>query len=192
MSVESRLLQFLFQYRITPHTTTGLSPAELLMGRRLRSHLSLLHPGVEERVKATQEKQRKYHDRGARERSFNVGDHVWARNYSRGPKWLSGVISGIRGPVSVWVELSDGGKVKRHYDQIRARVAPIEMEEAPTTVTQDNNTWSDFVPAVEPDLQPAAEPEPQPPPLHAPADGPELRRSGRTRRPPVRFNEEDN
>ena len=192
MSVESRLLQFLFQYRITLHTTTGLSPAELLMGRRLRSHLSLLHPGVEERVKATQEKQRKYHDRGARERSFNVGDHVWARNYSRGPKWLSGVISGIRGPVSVWVELSDGGKVKRHYDQIRARVAPIEMEEAPTTVTQDNNTWSDFVPAVEPDLQPAAEPEPQPPPLHAPADGPELRRSGRTRRPPVRFNEEDN
>ena len=65
-SVEGRLLQFLFQYRITPHTTTGVSPAELLMGQWLRSHLSLLHPGVEERVKATQEKQSKYHNEGQR------------------------------------------------------------------------------------------------------------------------------
>ena len=143
-------------------------------------------------MKATQEKQRKYHDRGAKERTFNIGDHVWARNFTRGPKWRSGVISGIRGPVSVWVELSDGSKVKRHYDQIRARVAPIEREEAQTTVTPDNNTWGDFLPVVEPDLQPAAEPVPQPPLLHAPVDEPELRRSGRTRRPPARFNEEVN
>ena len=65
-SVESRLLQFLFQYRITPHTTTGLSPAEFLMGRRLRSQLSLLHPGVEERVKATQETEEVPLQRGKR------------------------------------------------------------------------------------------------------------------------------
>ena len=30
---------FLFQYRVTPHTVTGVSPAELLMGRRLRDKL---------------------------------------------------------------------------------------------------------------------------------------------------------
>ena len=30
---------FLFQYRDTPHTITGMSPAELLMGRRLRDKL---------------------------------------------------------------------------------------------------------------------------------------------------------
>ena len=30
---------FLFQYRSTPHTVTLLSPAELLMGRRLRDNL---------------------------------------------------------------------------------------------------------------------------------------------------------
>ena len=35
-----RVLQnFLFQYRITPHTVSGLSPAELLMGRRLKDKL---------------------------------------------------------------------------------------------------------------------------------------------------------
>ncbi|PFX15319.1 Uncharacterized protein K02A2.6 [Stylophora pistillata] len=30
------LENFLFQYRVTPYTVTGLSPAELLMGRKLR------------------------------------------------------------------------------------------------------------------------------------------------------------
>ena len=33
------LQDFLFQYRVTPHTVTGMSPAELLMGRKLRDKL---------------------------------------------------------------------------------------------------------------------------------------------------------
>ena len=33
------LENFLFQYRITPHTVTGVSTAELLMGRKLRDKL---------------------------------------------------------------------------------------------------------------------------------------------------------
>ena len=33
------LQDFLFQYRVTPHTVTGLSPAELPMGRKLRDKL---------------------------------------------------------------------------------------------------------------------------------------------------------
>ena len=36
-SIECHLSRVLFQYRITPHSTTGVSPAELLMGRRIRS-----------------------------------------------------------------------------------------------------------------------------------------------------------
>ena len=59
-------------------------------------------------------------------------------------------------------------------------------EEAQTIVTPDNSTWSDLLPAVGPDLQPAAVTEPQPPALLVPAEGPELRQSGWTRRPPVR------
>jgi len=38
-NIEDKLAHFLFQYRIIPHTTTGQSPAELLMGRRPQSHL---------------------------------------------------------------------------------------------------------------------------------------------------------
>ena len=49
-SMEVQLARFLFKYRITPHTTTGVSPSEMLMGRQLRSHLDLLKPDVCARV----------------------------------------------------------------------------------------------------------------------------------------------
>ena len=45
-SLQTRLNKFLFQYRLTPQTTTGLSPAELLFGHCLRSHLDLLMPVI--------------------------------------------------------------------------------------------------------------------------------------------------
>ena len=35
-SIETRVSRFLLQYQITPQTTTGISPAEMLMGRRPR------------------------------------------------------------------------------------------------------------------------------------------------------------
>ena len=52
--IDTRLARFLFQYRITPHTATGVSPAELLMGRKLQSHLDLLRPDVGRRVQRRQ------------------------------------------------------------------------------------------------------------------------------------------
>ena len=49
-TLETRLARFLFHYRLTPHTTTGISPAELLMGRQLRSHLNLFKPDLASHV----------------------------------------------------------------------------------------------------------------------------------------------
>ena len=111
--LESCLMRFLFRYRMTPRASTGVSPAELLMGRRLRSHLSMIHPGVkkeigeatqelvQEKVRATQERQKKWHDQRAKPRSFIIGDQVLVLNFGRGPKWLPGKVTSIRGPVSV-------------------------------------------------------------------------------------------
>ncbi len=39
-SLQFKVSQFLFKYNITPHSTTGLSPSKLLMGRELRSRLT--------------------------------------------------------------------------------------------------------------------------------------------------------
>ena len=41
-TASDRISRFLFQYQLTPHSTTGVSPAELLMGRSLHSKLDLL------------------------------------------------------------------------------------------------------------------------------------------------------
>ena len=35
--LNTRLMRFLFKYRITPHSSTGVSPTELMFGRKLQS-----------------------------------------------------------------------------------------------------------------------------------------------------------
>ena len=75
--MEVRLSQFLFKYRITPQTTTGVSPAQLLMGRRLRTHLDLLHPDTTMRMNEKQEKSIP----GRAPRQFEVGEKVYAKNF---------------------------------------------------------------------------------------------------------------
>ena len=84
------LQNFLFQYRVTPHTVTGVSPAELLMGRKLRDKL----PQVEfskdrpteaywqqllrERDTRAKLRQKEYADRtrGAKHSNIEEGDKV--------------------------------------------------------------------------------------------------------------------
>ena len=41
VTIRDSLSPFLLMYRNTPHSTTGLSPAELLLGRQLWSPLNL-------------------------------------------------------------------------------------------------------------------------------------------------------
>ena len=60
--LEVRVQQFLFKYRVTPQATTGVSPAELLMGRRIRTHLDLLYPDIQQRVRNKQICQKEDHD----------------------------------------------------------------------------------------------------------------------------------
>ena len=38
--------RFLFNYRLTPYSTTGVSPAELMFGRRLRSRFDLVRSRI--------------------------------------------------------------------------------------------------------------------------------------------------
>ena len=45
-TIHDKIARVLFQYRMTPHSTTGVTPAELLLGRNLRSLLDLLKPNI--------------------------------------------------------------------------------------------------------------------------------------------------
>nr|XP_023659478.1 uncharacterized protein K02A2.6-like [Paramormyrops kingsleyae] len=120
-TLQTRLSRFLFSYRITPHATTGLSPAELMLSRRLRSVLDLILPDVKAKVQEKQLKQKRIHDTNKRLRTFTPGDEVYIRNYSYGPKWVPAVIQDASGPVSYTVIIGSGQIMKRHVDQVRAR-----------------------------------------------------------------------
>ena len=49
-SLETKLSRFLFWNRLTPHSTTGVPPAQLLLGRIPRSQLDLLKPELATKV----------------------------------------------------------------------------------------------------------------------------------------------
>ena len=119
-SVETKLHRFLLTYRTTPHTTTGLSPSEMLFNRKVRTRLDLVQPSVERRVDQKQIQQKLYHDRAAC-RKFIVGSLVYIKNFGTGSKWLPGVVVKVTGPVSYVVKLSDGREQKRHVDHMLAR-----------------------------------------------------------------------
>ena len=120
-SMSSRLAKVLLTYRITPQSTTGLTPAELLLGRRPRTHLDLLKPNTAERVERKQEKQKANHDSHGKPRTFRIGDSIFLKNFA-GLGWLPGKIVEKSGPVSFHVLLEDGRRKRCHQDQIRPRV----------------------------------------------------------------------
>ena len=75
--LRDRISRFLAHYRTTPHTTTGVCPAELLLGRRPRTRLDLLRPSVSTRVNHKQLQQKKAHDDKAQVRNFSVGEEIY-------------------------------------------------------------------------------------------------------------------
>ena len=114
---ELRLQRTLFSYRSQPQSTTGVTPAELLLNRKLRTKLDLLHPDLSSKVA---EKQWKQQEKGSNrsERKFEPGDQCLVRNYRSGDKWIAGKVHRCLGPRNFEVELQNGLMVKRHLDQI--------------------------------------------------------------------------
>ena len=88
-SLETKLSRFLFSYRATPHSSTGLSPAELMFGRRLHSPLDNLRPNLGRKMHQEQERQKSSHDRRAQPREFALEDLVYAQNYGPGVRGKS-------------------------------------------------------------------------------------------------------
>ena len=87
-TMHTRLARVLFTYRMTPQSTTGQAPAELLLGRRPRTCLDLLRPNTSDRVERKQQQQKFRHDGCGQTRTFRIGDTVFVRNYGAGSVWL--------------------------------------------------------------------------------------------------------
>ena len=123
VSIDSLICRFLFSYRNTPHSRTGISPSEMLMKRRPRTHLSCLKPDLQSKAR----KSVKDPEEIGKIREFQVGDAVIARNYRGGDKWVKGVVSERMGPVSYKVRI-EGGVIRRHIDQLVRNALPKVSE----------------------------------------------------------------
>ena len=182
-TIGDRIARFLFQYRITPHTTTGLPPCEMLMGRKLRSRLDLLKPDaqLQARVLNKQARQKSDRDKRCKPRTFTEGESVFAKNFRPGEKWLRGRILRKLCPVSFLIQLQNGQKCRRHQDQLRHRAASEQPSDKDTMVVEDIDPEIDSTDAPERDEVPTDPPEAND------SGGTSRRYPSRAHRPPNRY-----
>ena len=126
-SVIDKVSHVLFYSHITPHSTTGLSPSELLQNRRLRSRLDLIFPDLGTRVSEKQSSQQYYSNRHAKSRNFEVGEAVYIRNFGVGAKWIPCHISSIIGNVSYSIDMQDGRSFRRHINRRNMTVISLSL-----------------------------------------------------------------
>ena len=144
----------MFDYGITPHSTTGISPANLLMNRQPKSKLDLVLPNLSKQITDVQHKQKQQHDQHVKCLSFNPGDRLLARNYNDTEMRLPGQTVEVTGTVSYKVRIDkDGGIFQRNQDQLRKGCIVSEQSSQaesstlddcifPSTVANNNNDSS--------------------------------------------------
>lgn len=118
-TITSAINLFLSDYRNMPHSTTGVTPAKLMLGRELRTRFSLFRPpAVTEKSYEMSEKQIKYSS-GHRKVHFTVGNKVMVKDYRKNNKtWVQGVIVSESIP-NVTYNIDVGGSIwKRHVNQM--------------------------------------------------------------------------
>ena len=115
-SVQDQVNRFLFRYRVTPQSTTGHSPAELLFNRRIKWPLDLPRPDLKSKICEKQRAFKARHDEKAVNRAFQEGDSVYYRNFSGGGNQnLPGVITENLGGKGFVIRDTNENKVVRHH-----------------------------------------------------------------------------
>ena len=122
-TLTERLARILLNYRIIPHSTTGVTPSELMFGRLIKSKVDLVKPDLNTRVENKQFQQKSRHDQLSHDRNFSVGEGIMYRNFSgnEDPKWKSGKILKCLGSLSFLIQGDDGSSQRRHIDHIVKR-----------------------------------------------------------------------
>lgn len=145
-SVSRALQTFLSVYRSTPNKSApnGLSPAEILMGRRHRTTLDMLKPSTqatcEQKRNSLMEVQFNRHH-GAKKRVFQKNQKVYASTFKTGKlSWLAGVVIERVGNVLYNVLLEGGKLIRAHTNQLRARGDSREITKKTDSSDQDL-TW---------------------------------------------------
>eukprot|EP00731_Ephydatia_muelleri_P034198 Em0050g16a len=126
-TLSQRMGRFLLSYRNARHETTNTSPAELMLGRTLRTRLSLIRPDVTGRVLNKQAEQASSRGCLGKEQ-IEQGDMVVVRDYRLGQeKWQPGIMAQKNGTRSYEVKVNGGRNTwRRHAEQMRpTRISDI-------------------------------------------------------------------
>lgn len=143
------LNRFLMDYRNTPHCTTGVSPASLLLGRKLRNRFDLLKPNnvepckdavIRNHVNFKQGLQRKYYH-GKRDVNLVVGEGVMVRDYRivNKPAWVKGVIHKVLGSRTYLVKIENLNVIwKRHINQLNKVNTPFSQSVVKQAISEES------------------------------------------------------
>ena len=129
--VKEKLTKFLIVYRNTPHSTTGVSPAQLLLGRPLCTRLDLVRPNLNHKMVNQQHQQsiRAANEKGRQCHQLEVGDSVMSRDYRGDLKWRSGLIVKKTGPLMYKVQVAPGIIWHGHIDQLKPTAVELDTVE---------------------------------------------------------------
>ncbi|XP_045452509.1 uncharacterized protein K02A2.6-like [Melitaea cinxia] len=115
--------QWLLAYRSAPHATTGRAPCELMLGRQLRTRLSLIKKDVIIPRRSVCNKPVK---------QYLPGDKVLVASYDKSRKWLEGIIDRPVGNVMYDVN-TDRGILTRNVTQCLPRNSRADQDESNNT-----------------------------------------------------------
>ena len=128
-SVKTKLSRFLLSYRTTPHSTTGVPPAELLMKWKLHTQLNQIVPSIANRVGNKQSQHKVAHDHHAREREIQEGQAVYAKDFP-----VQEDLDSRNRNRENWSRISsssaNGTVIRRHQDHVRSRENEIVAKQA--------------------------------------------------------------
>ena len=142
------LQEFLMQYRRIPFAS-GLSPSELLNGRRIRTKIDTLVPSIPHLLQGRQSRQASKHSNAENsevvskvEHHYSLGDPCYALYFGprrdRDPRWVPAIVTKVHGTRSVNVRVIPRGPTwRRHLDQLRPRYGSDQDDdpcEIPTSV----------------------------------------------------------
>jgi len=115
---QKSLHEFLICYRNSTQATKGRSPAELFIGRKLRTRLDLLKPDIYGTIDKNVVRQESHQIRKCKPRFFEEGERVWVLRHPEGRGYEAGEIIRKTGRWSYRV-LVNGKENRKHADHIR-------------------------------------------------------------------------
>lgn len=110
--------KFLLSYRTTEHGTTGQTPSQMLMNRRIRTKLDMLLPDYQGEAHTRELQQMEKLKEVPKYTPFSS---VMVRSYYTPDKWVPGTVNKTLGNMHYEVQVDDR-VITRHVDQLRPSV----------------------------------------------------------------------